>query len=118
MQVFKYSLTFDTNRSWSSSKLHLSGIIVCETHTEALEKSMLIVDSNYDMIYKKLVDMSAEILYSSSEIEDSDKDEDDEDRWKTVYTPLTDEEVKKKILDKIKVEIAPEFCMQMTGHSE
>ena len=76
---------------------------------EALEKSKLAVSSRLDEIYESLESISAEILYFSNDYHY---------RSCTLGGKETKDEVRNKILDKIEVEEASIFTLEITGHWE
>lgn len=98
MSSYKYYASFDTSRTYSSQVVNISGSVKASSCEEALEKSKLIVISNFDELYISLKDIDAEIIFSD-------------------YNE-TEDVVKEKIVEKIRVKKAPEFEIERNGHWE
>jgi hypothetical protein len=107
--IYKYYASFSTSRTYSSEEVHISGILQASSCEEALEKSKLAVSSRLDEIYESLESISAKILYSSVDYDY---------RSCTLGGKETKDAVKQKILDKIEVEEASIFTLEITGHWE
>lgn len=94
MSSYKYYASFDTSRTYSSEVVKISGSVKASSCEEALEKSKLIVISNFDELYISLKDIDAEIICSDYK------------------------ETEEKIVEKIRVKKAPEFEIERNGHWE
>ena len=111
--IYKYHASFFTSRNYSSEEVHISGIFQASSCEEALEKSKIFVSSKFDEIYESLESISAEILYFSNDYNDNI-----DNISRSICNRETKDVVKQKILDKIEVEEASIFTLEITGHWE